>query len=1083
MKFFSPLTHFSRVYFCLALLLGIFQLNGFAQQESSMWDSKAENTIESRGKRLITPEKYLVYGLDRSAINQVLADAPMEFTIAARLKQTILEIPDANGILKRFRVEESPILSPELAAQHPDWKSYQGYGIDDPTATARFDVTMDRFYAYVLSNDGTFAIDPYQQNDLGNYIVYAKKDLTDAEPMHCEFGVGGETTKISVNPEVETSDFSNGTQIRTYRLAMATTGEYTSVFRQAGDTDAQAQTRGLAAVNVTVSRVTGVYRRDLAISFVLVSGTNLVYPNAATDPWINTSGDLDNITTVINGVIGSGAYDIGHLVQTSDGGVAGLGVVCGSTKGRGLTGRPNPSGDSFDIDYVAHEMGHQFNQNHTFNAATNCGSSPTAARVEPGSGVTIMGYAGICESTANLARNSIDVFHVYNLTETVGFITSGAGASCGTTSGNNVVPVISALANYSIPFNTPFALTASATDTDGDALTYNWEMNTAGASGSNYPTTTDDDDAGGAARPLFRSYVPSTNPTRMFPSLPYILNNSNEAPITYTGTSVMGAVCAGTCITGEDLPSIARAMQFRVTVRDGRGGNVDAPVTVTTVNTTTPFRVTTQNTATNWTGNTSQTVTWNVSGTTAAPISTANVRILLSTDGGQTFPTVLAASTANDGSESITVPNSPTTQARIKVEAVGNIFFDINDVNFTIAAAAAAPVITPGTISIVSESCGIGNNNPDPGETLTVSLPLSNTGTVNTTNLVATLQATGGVTAASSQTYGVLVAGGAAVTRNFTFTVNSGLACGSPVTLTFTLADGATVYPSVTQNYSTGAAGAIFAQNFDGVTAPALPAGWTNVQTVGTGISWRTSTTTPNSTPNAAFANGASSTNTAALLSPAVAINSATAQIRFKNRYTLENTYDGTVLEFSTNGGTTWTDIISGGGSFVSGGYNVTMQAGSSIGGRQAWSGNSGAYIDTVVNLPASFNGQSVRFRWLTASDSSVIATGTPGQWIDDVQVIGTVCQFCTTAANVSVGGRVLLPNNSGVAKATVTLTDSNGVSRSTVTSTFGTFSFEDVEAGGTYVLRVSSKRYAFAPQVVSPSDDVTDIRIISESE
>ena len=657
-------------------------------------------------------------------------------------------------------------------------------------------------------------------------------------------------------------------------------------------------------------------------------------------------------------------------------------------------------------------------------------------------------------------------------------------------SGSNTIPVLASLTNYSIPFNTPFVLTASGSDADGNPLTYSWEEYDANLAASNYTTVTDDDDTNLTARPLFRSYVPTTANFRNFPALPFILNNSNEAPVYFTGTSPTGITCSsGTCVTGEDLPSIARTMNFRVAVRDGQGGSADAGMTVNVVNTTTPFRVTTQNAASPWTGNTTQTITWNVSGTTAAPISTANVKISLSTDGGQTFPIVLAASTPNDGTESIVVPNAATTQARIKVEAVGNIFFDINDVNFTIVNGAAAPFITPGTISIVSESCGIPNMQPDPGETLTVSLPLSNTGDAATTNLVVTLQATGGVTSAVSQNYGVLTAGGAAVTRNFTFTVNSGLTCGSNVTLTFVPVDGATTFPNISQTYSTGTAGTSLAQNFDGVTAPALPSGWASAQTSGTGISWRTSTTTPSSAPNAAYANETTTVNAAALVSPAVAINISNAQIRFRNNFNLEdeaNTpgrgYDGTVLEFSTNNGTTWTDVITGGGSFVSGGYTDTIPTNfsSPIGGRQAWSGSSGGYIDTVVNLPASLNGQSVRFRWLTASDSSAVAaSGTPGQWVDDVQVAGgLVCQTCAppTAATISISGRVVFPKTLGFTTVFVTLTDAQGNTRQTFTNKWGNFEFEDIPAGETYVLQARAKRYTFAPVVVSPNENLADV-------
>ena len=1009
MSLTNSLAFLCRFSFCLAIALGFLQVSNFAavesktaanDQKSDLWQQKNDGEVQSTGRRFITPGKYLVYGLDRSSMSGILDQAPLEFSAeSARVKPVVLEIPSPDGTMARFRIEDSPILSPEVAGQFPGWKTFQGYGIDDPTATARFDFTPSGFHAYVLSSNGTYVIDPYQENDRGNYITYYKNDLNRNNSFHCALDEKISQGAVSENPDAPS--FSNGAQIRTYRLAVASTFEYTTFFGGA--------TPAFNQIVVSVNRIVGIYRKELAVSFTLVSTTNTLYtvnPETPADYANNgSSADITANQTNVDSIIGAANYDIGHLFETGNGGVAQLGSVCGANKARGLSGLPNPTGDAFDVDYVAHELGHQFNQNHTFNATGNCGGSPMQTRTEAGSGVTIMGYAGICNSTANLARNSIETFHVINLIEAINFITTGAGATCGTLSGTNAPPVIAALTNYSIPFNTPFSLTASATDANpANVLTYNWEQNDPGASASSYPGSTDDDDVSLAARPLLRSYLPVSGSTRTFPSLTYILNNGNEAPVTFTGTSATGTICAGTCITGEDLPSIARTMNFRVTVRDGVGGNTDAGVTVSSINTATPFKVTVGNTATTLIGGAARTVTWDVSGTTAAPISTANVKISLSTDGGQTFPTVLAASTANDGSESVTIPNTPSTQVRIKIEAIGNVFFDINDVNVAIGAIGGPAEIAAGTIAIVSESCGMPNGGPDPGETLTVSLPLSNTGGTNTANLTATLQATGGVISAVSQNYGVVAAGGAAVTRNFTFTVSPTLPCGNNVVLTFVIADGAATFPNVTRTYSTGVNAVSLSQNFDGVTAPALPTGWTSVQTVGTLVSWTTSTITPNSAPNAAFGNEVDTVNAAALVSPPVTISSASAQITFRNRFNLEDSltagvgYDGTVLEYSTNG-TTWTDVITGGGTFVSGGYTDTISTAfmSPIAGRMAWSGNSNGYIDTVVNLPAVLNGQSVRFRWLRADDNSAIAAGTPGQWVDNVQVLGgRACEACT---------------------------------------------------------------------------------------
>ena len=1021
MKSINVRVYSRRFLLCLAMALGFFQIVGFAATESQIqtkegfqpsvvWQRKTADEVQKYGRRLIEPERYTVYGLDRNNLKATLDRSPLEFSVEAAMSESlILEIPTPGGKMARFRVEETPLLSAELAAQFPGWKTYQGYGVDDPTATARFDFTPSGFHAYVLSGSGTYAIDPLQENDRGNYVVYAKSDLQTDESFACEVHQEPSLLNSLLDAPDAPVDFSAGTQIRTYRLAVAATAEYTNFFRQAADTDADAQTRALNAIVVTVNRVTGIYRRDVALSFTLVSGVNLVYTDATTDPYANSSSDLAANQSNIDSVIGTANYDLGHLVGTGGGGVAGVGVPCSTTnKARGLTGSARPVGDPFDIDYVAHEIGHQTGALHTFNASNNScagGNRSASAAFEPGSGATIMSYAGIC-GVADLQRNSIDNFHVYSQTEILAYTTGGNGSTCGTLSGSNSIPVIQPLTNFSIPFNTPFALTANASDADGDPLTYSWEQFNLGAA-SNYPAAPDDDDATRAVRPLFRPYTPTANAARLFPSLPYILNNANEAPVYFTGTAPTGIVCrTGTCVTGEDLPSIARALNFRVSVRDGRGGVSDAGMTVTSVNTTTPFRVRSANTPTNFIGGASRFIVWDVSGTNAAPISAANVRISLSTDGGLTFPTILAASTANDGAESVLIPDTPTTQARVKVEAVGNIFFDVNDANITIGATGATAEVNSGAVTIASESCAAPNGQPDPGEILTVSLPLSNTGGVSTGNLTATLQATGGVTSPVTQTYGAIVADGSLNVRNFTFTINPNLPCGSPVTLTFAISDGSTALPNVTVTFQTGTPSVTLGENFDGVTAPTLPSGWTSVQTVGTAINWVTTTTTPDSPPNAAFANEPTTVEAAALVSPPVNISSASSQLKFRNRFNLEEGatvgYDGMVLEYSTNGGTAWTDVIAGGGTFVSGGYTDTISSNdqSPIAGRRAWSGNSGGYIDTLINLPASLNGVAVQFRWLLATDNGVTVTG-GGAWVDGVQILGGItCSSCGVTPN-----------------------------------------------------------------------------------
>jgi len=455
---------------------------------------------------------------------------------------------------------------------------------------------------------------------------------------------------------------SVGSQIRIFRFVVACTGEYAQA---ATGLPSPTVAQTLSAIVTSVNRVNGVYEQEVAARLVLVANeTSVIFTDPATDPFDgnNNAGLLiDESQTQIDAIIGTANYDIGHTFSTGGGGLAGLGVICDdSSKGSGITGSPNPVGDPYDIDYVAHEVGHQFGSPHTFNATTsNCGGGNRdgSHAVEPGSGITIMAYAGICGSTNNLANNSIPIFHTnsfQSITQTIQSTTCQV-----TNTVSNTAPVVNAGNDYTIPKSTPFKLTGSATDAQGNALTYCWEQNDTGPAGNwNAPT-------GNA--PLFRSFLPVTVPYRYFPKITDVISN--------------------TTTKGEILPSYGRSMEFRLTVRDNNAGcagvaNDDAKITVD--GNSGPFTVTAPTTAVNWMGNSTQTITWNVANTTAAPVSCANVSILLSTDGGLTYPTTIVASTANDGSEVITIPNVSTSQARIMVAGVGNVFFNINPVNFTI---------------------------------------------------------------------------------------------------------------------------------------------------------------------------------------------------------------------------------------------------------------------------------------------------------------------------------------------------------------------------------------------------------------
>ncbi|HJU54508.1 MAG TPA: zinc-dependent metalloprotease family protein [Pyrinomonadaceae bacterium] len=668
-----------------------------------IWQDVAESSIVQTGQRVIVPAAYRTVRLDKSALTQLLNQAPLEFTAAAKQTQTILSVPMPDGKTSRFRIENSPIMEPGLAARYPEWKTFRGQGIDDPTATARFGLTSAGFHGIILSAGDTIYLDPYARGNTVNHISYFKHNMRGDKRFECHFGDLSNKSGTSAAPDdgTDATLAAAGVQqagtLRTYRLALAVTGEYVDRFAPLTDldTDEVRKDKAFAAMVATMNRVNGVYERELSVRMVFVNNErNLIFTNQVADPYSNNPLGIDMLVenqVACDALIGEENYDIGHVMSTGFGGVAFLEAVCnkgeigvpadGSNAG-GFTGLDDPVGDGFDIDFVAHEMGHQFGGNHTFNGADgSCGGNEGAeSAYEPGSGTTIQAYAGIC-GTQDLQPHSDDYFHVKSLEEMVAFTHGGANGCSTRTAVDNAAPTVDAGADYNIPANTPFMLTAKGADPNGDPLTYTWEEYDLGPSAAAGGTNDNDND--NQARPIFRSYKGTTNPTRTFPSLKYILNNANTPPVNYD----CGRGTADPCITGEDLPSMTRTMKFQVVARDNRavGGGINADMMQVNVSGTAgPFVVTGPNASASLMGRAPQTVKWDVAKTNLAPINAANVKISFSADGGNTFPYVLVASTPNDGSESVAIPNVDTTKGRIKVEAVGNIFFDISNADLTV---------------------------------------------------------------------------------------------------------------------------------------------------------------------------------------------------------------------------------------------------------------------------------------------------------------------------------------------------------------------------------------------------------------
>lgn len=685
---------FSAVITLLSLTVRPVFAQSPAVSPDGAWQTIAAERLPAAQRRpdLVGPHTFVQ--LDRAALDARLAQAPLE-TAQNRDAAVVLTLPLPDGRFTRFRIEESPILAPELAAAFPSFRTYRGVGLDDPTASARIDLTLTGLHAQVLAAGGTLLVDPVAPGDVDRYVAFSKSsqsrsgDGWNDEVLDVDAGDAG-TSQRSYNQ----FPLTHGTSLRTYRLALAVTGEYTTL---AGGTKPLA----LSRLTTTMNRVNGILEREIAVRLTVATGsvadpTALLFTDGLTDPYTNgtPSSMIGQNQTTLDTVVGTANYDMGHVFGTGGGGIAYLQAVCNSAlKAQGATGLPNPTGDTFAVDYVSHEMGHQFGANHSYNSSSgSCTSNrSTAHAFEVGSGATIMSYSGLC-SPENTTFDSLDRYDIESLNEMTAFLTAGGGTTCGVSSATgNVVPGITlGGTSFSIPGQTPFALTATATDGNGDALTYAWEQHDKNNLSTANPWGNDD-----GVSALFRSYAPVSTGTRYFPSLPYILNNANLPPSTY-------ACSGGTCIVGERLPTTTRSMTFMLTVRDnhaGGGGLATATTTVAVNASIGPFAVVAPQGGETWPASSLQTVQWSVNGTNTL---TPSVAILLSTDGGNTFPVTLVANTPNDGAEAVQLPATQGAAVRIKVQAVGNIFFDISNANFTLS----APLPPPGPFTKTTPTNG-----------------------------------------------------------------------------------------------------------------------------------------------------------------------------------------------------------------------------------------------------------------------------------------------------------------------------------------------------------------------------------------
>ena len=689
----------------LTLITLMLTAIGFSQSNRFWVSHNPNDRIINKDKavaRLAFPKDFKLFDLNSTLLKQEL------FSIVgngATSRSTIISLPNADGGIEEFEVYEASNFEPDLQAQFPEIRAFSGKGITDSYATLKLSISPQGIQTMVFRADkASEFIEAYSQ-DHTIYAVFKSQRQKGALPWTCSTEEHKLVDEISNRVTTNTTALSSAGQLKTMRLAQSCNAEYSNYF---GATSAGQVGLVLAAFNATLTRCNGVYEKDLALHLNLVaSSTNVIYYNAATDPY-TTMGNWNTqlqqaLNTTLTGTgtslaTNNAAYDIGHMFGASGGGgnAGCIGCVCvngvaagtGGTKGRGITSPADgiPQGDNFDIDYVVHEIGHQLGGNHTFSNS----NEGAGVNKEVGSGVTIMGYAGI--TGQDVADHSIDIYHQTTIEQIQNNLATKLCPITTSLSGTNATPVVAPVANYIIPRSTPFVLTGSATDANAaDALTYCWEQNDDGASSTGANSVASITKTIG---PNFISYLPTATPVRYFPNLSSIIANSAT---TATVTGDPGVLI-------EALSSVSRTLNFRLTVRDNAPYSSTAPIKVgqtaytdmvVTVNAAAgPFEVNAPNTSVSWVAGTNQTVTWNVAGTTGNGVNSPFVDVYLSTDGGLTYPIQLANKVPNNGSTIVTVPNNVGTSNRIMVKGFQHIFFDISNTNFTITTAPSTFAVT-----------------------------------------------------------------------------------------------------------------------------------------------------------------------------------------------------------------------------------------------------------------------------------------------------------------------------------------------------------------------------------------------------
>ena len=670
-------------------------MTGFTQ---SFYWKKIKNTPSEKTSILknFDKNKYQLFSLNLDNFKILLADVPSRKNIGSS-PMVVINFPDKKGNMERFQVSETSTLAPEIAIKYPNIKTYIGFSLDNPGGRIRFSVTPQglKTMSTYPNKPALFTV-PLNKGDESLYITYDRSMRIDSKK---DFECLTENENVPIKEIISFNRDANDQILRTLRIAISTTGEYTNFWDDGDDTNGDAQEDALAALVSTLNRTNEVFEVDMAITFQLVTGTEIIYPTSSTDPY--TGSFNSQLQSTLTSEVGESNYDIGHLFNYggNNGNAGCIGCVCvDGQKGSGFSshsftdndGGPNMD-DFFDIDYVPHEIGHQMGGNHTFSQS----NEGTGVNYEPGSGTTIMGYAGITGAN-DVQDHSDPYFHYGTINQVLNNLDT---RTCWTSSEiTNNPPVADAGDDYTIPQGTAFKLVGSATDSDEeDVLTYTWEQVDSGTTtSSNFgPTKTS-----GA---VWRSRPPSSNPIRYMPVRSRVLSGElTEANPQETEDNT----------SWETVSTVGRALNFALTVRDrsetngvGQFPQSDFDfMTVTVDGDSGPFAVTSQTTNETWNVGESQTVTWDVAGTDTGSVNTSSVNIYLSTDGGLTFPFLAASNVANDGSHTFSVPpaDGDSDQLRVMVEGNDNIFYAINSTNFTLQESEFAMTVEEPSVTVCS---------------------------------------------------------------------------------------------------------------------------------------------------------------------------------------------------------------------------------------------------------------------------------------------------------------------------------------------------------------------------------------------